>query len=59
MGSFEKNKLKEQLAKDIKNYLEKGGVVNKLPVCPEVTKIKKEIDRNIVTWSNFNASRHF
>ena len=45
MGSFEKNKLKEQLAKDIKNYLEKGGVVNKLPVCPEVTKIKKEIDR--------------
>ena len=32
MGSFEKNKLKEQLAKDIKDYLEKGGVVNKFPV---------------------------
>ena len=45
MGSFEKNKLKEQLAKDIKNYLEKGGVVNKIPVSPEVTKIKKEIDK--------------
>tara|TARA_R100001460_G_scaffold44048_2_gene80560 strand:+ start:3141 stop:3296 length:156 start_codon:yes stop_codon:yes gene_type:complete len=45
MASFEKDRLKEQLAKDIKSYLEKGGVINKLPVCPEVTKIKKEIDR--------------
>ena len=45
MASFEKDRLKEQLAKDNRSYLEKGGVINKLPVCPEVTKIKKEIDR--------------
>jgi len=44
-NSFDKNKYIDQLHKDMDNYFKKGGEVTKLPMSPEVVKIRKDINK--------------
>ena len=43
--SFDKSKFVDQLYKDINIYLKKGGRVDKLPMSPDVVKIRKDINK--------------
>jgi len=44
-NSFDKNKYIDQLHKDMDNYFKKGGEITKLPMSPEVVKIRKDINK--------------
>jgi hypothetical protein len=43
-NSFDKNKYVDQLHKDMEQYFKKGNSVTKLPMSPEIVKMRKDIN---------------
>ena len=44
-NSFDKNKYIDQLHKDVEQYLKKGNPITKIPMSPEIVKMRKDINK--------------
>jgi len=48
-NSFDKNKYIDKLHKDIAKHLKEGGEIKKLPMSPDVAKLRHDIVKDIFT----------
>jgi hypothetical protein len=48
-NSFDKNKYIDQLHKDIAKHLKEGGEIKKLPMSPDVAKLRHDVIKDIFT----------
>jgi len=48
-NSFDKNKFTAQLHKDMEQYFKKGNSITKLPMSPEIVKMRKDINKKFFT----------